>query len=90
MDIDMATELGPINPAEAPEGWHAVEPPARFRDGVDLHGACKDCAIYRTGNRTRLCANFGPAPCLPRNRRDGRFVHFEKGPPTYGNEEDCP
>ena len=80
----------PINPFEAPEGWHAVEPPAGIKE--DTGGACRNCGAHSklaNGSSFRAFATCGiNAPCLPKNRKDGRFVYFQKGPPAYGNEED--
>lgn len=85
------SQLNPINPADAPPGWRAVEPPEKYRaPDADLTGACKEgCEIYGIpGRAVTFNCHYGDARCLPKNRTDGRFVHFRKGPATYGNEED--
>lgn len=82
--------MNPIDPHEAPPGWHAIEPPARFRAGENLTGACIGCGVHEANAQRGICIAMSPqrCPCLPKNRADGRFVHFERGPCVYGNEED--
>ena len=84
--------MNPIDRFEARPGWHAVEPPEKYRaPDASLVGACPDgCGAYRVPGRmaTFGCHDAGKCRCLPRNRKDGQFVFFMEGPATYGNEED--
>ena len=82
--------MNPIDPREAPPGWHAIEPPALFRAGENLTGACVGCGVRAANARMGICiaVSHRHCPCLPKNRADGRFVHFRTGPAAYGNEED--
>ena len=79
--------MNPINPADAPPGWHAVEPPPKFLvGGESMGGACLECGVNLEPNCSARPGCTGR--CCPNSRLDKRFVHFRKGPATYGNEED--